>query len=162
MGAPWIEEAKLPEAFSVFSWPELTPEEREAIQQRQAGEEWFPRALTPFQAEENMEPLNSLGLRHEGHVAGWMITHRIAPDTIQYTSLFIEPALQRQGRALPLLAEAIRRHATAREEIPSGIFQVEAENEAMSKFVAHYLQPYLTSATELRRSRKALRSGAAR
>ena len=162
MEAPWIEEAKLPEAFSIFSWSELTPEEREAIQQRQADEEWFPRALTPFQAEENMEPLNSLGLRYEGQVAGWMITHRIAPDTIQYTSLFIEAALQRQGRALPLLAEAIRRHAAAREEVPNGIFQVAVENEAMIKFVEHYLQPYMTSTTELRRSRRALRPGAAR
>lgn len=157
--APWLDDASLPDGFTVFPWTELTDEEREAIQRRQEEEEWYPQALTPFQVEDRLEPINSLGLRHQGRVVGWMITHRTAPDIIQYTSLFLEPELQGQGRALPLLTEAIRRQMAVVEEIPYGIFQVEVENEPMTKFLNHYLRPYLISLTELRRSRKMLRSG---
>jgi uncharacterized protein (TIGR03032 family) len=157
--ASWLDQASLPDGFTVFPWSELTPQEREEIQRRQEAEEWYPRVLTPFQEEERQEPLNSLGLRHQGQVVGWMITHRSAPDTIQYTSLFVQPELQGQGRALPLLVEAIRRQVAVAGDVPYGIFQVEVENEPMTKFLNHYLQPYLTSLAELRRSRKSLRPG---
>ncbi len=157
--APWLDRASLPAGFTLFPWSELTPQEREAIQRRQETEGWYPPVLTPFQEEERLEPLNSVGLRYKGRVVGWMITHRTAPDTIQYTSLFVEPELQGQGRALPLLAEAIRRQVAVGDEVPYGIFQVEAENEVMIKFVNRYLRPYLISLAELRRSRKSLRWG---
>jgi GNAT superfamily N-acetyltransferase len=154
--APWFDEASLPDGFTVFPWPELTPQEREAIQQEQEAEQWYSPVLTPFQEEERLEPLNSLGLRYQDRVVGWVITHRTGPDTIQYTSLFVQPEFQGQGRALPLLAKAIRRQVAVGDDVPYGIFQVEVVNEPMIKFVDRYLRPYLTSLTELRRSRKSL------
>lgn len=157
--APWLDDVTLPKGFSVFPWTELRSEEEAAMQRRQREEDggWYPRTLTPFQAEERLEPLNSLGLRRNGEVVGWMITHRTAPDTIQYTSLFLAPELQGQGYGLPLLAEAIRRQVAVAEEIPHGIFQVEVENEPMTRFLNRYLRPYMVSLADLRRSRKRLR-----
>jgi uncharacterized protein (TIGR03032 family) len=157
--APWLDRLRLPDGFTVFPWSELTPEEREVIQRRQEDEPWYPLTLTPFQLEERIEPLNSLGLRYDDRVVGWMITHRTAPDTVQYTSLFVERELQGRGRALALMAEAIRRQLAVVDEIPYGTFQVEVANETMKRLVDRHLRPYLASLTELRRSRKALRAG---
>ena len=159
-GCPLAVRGQPAPGFAVFPWTELTADEEEAIRRRQEREDrgWYPQALTPFQAEEQLEPLNSLGLCREGQVVGWMITHRTATDTIQYTSLFIDPALQGRGYALPLLAEAIRRQVARAEEIPFGIFQIDVANEPMRLFLDRYLRPYLSSLAELRRSHKRLRN----
>ena len=159
-----LDRVSLPNGFTIFPWTELTTEEEEEIRRRQEQEDggWYPQTLTPFQVEERMEPLNSLGLRHKGQVVGWMITHRTTPDTIQYTSLFVDAKLQNLGRALPLVTEAVRRQMAVADEIPRAIFQVEVENESAMKFVNRRVRPYMTSVTELRRSRKRLRPGTGR
>ncbi len=113
--AGWLHRYRLPEGFEIFPWSELTTNERHNILARQRRELWFPPELTPFQEVQRIEHLNSLGLRHHSEVVGWMITHRVAEDTIQYTSLFVRKELQGLGRAVPLLAEAIKR------QMPSGI-----------------------------------------
>jgi hypothetical protein len=55
-----------------------------------------------------MEPVNSLGLRFDGQIVEWIITHRIAPGTTRYTALFVHKELQKT-RALALLPLAILR-----------------------------------------------------
>lgn len=152
--APWLAENRMPAGFSVFPWVELSAAEKQAILARQAHEPWFPQVLTPFQEEQRLEPLNSLGLRHEDEVVGWMVTHRLAPDTIQYTSLFVRPPFQGLGRAVPLLAAAIRRQCET--DILNGIFQVEVANQPMVRFVERRMRPYLVGLTTARVSRKTL------
>ena len=159
--APWLYESRLSHGLSVVPWTELSAEAAAAIRRRQEEEEggWYPRMLNPFQVEDRIEGLNSLALRRDGEVVGWMITHRTAPDTIQYTSLFLDPELQGQGCGLPLLAEAVRRQVEAAEEIPNGIFQVAVGNRAMTAFLNRHLRTYLNAIKELRRSHKRLQPG---
>lgn len=153
-GAPWLNEVQLPEGFEIFDWVELSPAEREDIVQRQVAEGWFPDVLTPFQEEGRIEPLNSLGLRHGNEVVGWMITHRLDANTIQYTSLFVRPPYQGLGRAVPLLAAAIKRQCNT--DIINGIFQVDIDNKAMARFVERRMRPYLVGLTTARIARKDL------
>jgi hypothetical protein len=156
--APWFSTVSFPAGFTVFPWVDLTAEDKEDMQRRQEEREggWYPENLTPFQVLERLEPANSLGLRHEGCVVGWMITHRTAPDTVQYTSLFLEESVRGRGLALPLVAEAIIRQEAVEEEAPYGLFQVEVENEKMMSFLDHFLRPYMASLAELRLSGKRL------
>jgi len=146
--ADWLNKGQLPADFEIFPWSELSQAERNAIQSAPC----YPPALTPFQEEDRIEYLNSLGLRYRGEVVGWMITHRSAPDVIQYSSLFVRSDLQRVGRAIPLLAASIKRQISS--DILSLICQVAIENEPMVKFVNRRLAPYVTSLVELRYSRK--------
>jgi GNAT superfamily N-acetyltransferase len=155
MKAPWLRQYLLPSDFTIFPWSELSPQERQAIEQQQAVELWYPPELTPFQEEEKIESLNSLGLRYQGQVVGWMITHRLRSDLIQYTSLFVRQDLQRLGRAIPLIVEAIRRHVAS--PIPYGIFMIDVQNRPMVNFLERRLQPYLISQAESRAARRWLR-----
>lgn len=153
--APWIQRySHLPAAYRIFPWVEITPEEREVIQQTQAVHSWIPEDLVPFRYEQNLEPLNSLGLRYQGQVVGWVINHRLDPDTIRYTCSFVREDLQKMGRIISLYAEACKRQANA--NIPNGIWTVPYIHKAMVNFVKHRWVPYLTSVAETRGSSKLL------
>jgi GNAT superfamily N-acetyltransferase len=105
----WMKKKRtLPPGYEIFLWSELTAEEREAIVQRQAAGPWYPEELSPFREEEIMEPINSLGLRYQGEVVGWMVNHRIGPETIRYTPLFVSQEARSVSAAFMLITEAIR------------------------------------------------------
>ncbi len=153
--APWMRRKTLPAAYEIFPWRDITTAECLAIQQTQASSPWIPRDLYPFQIEENLEPLNSLGLRYQGEVVGWMITHRLAPDTIRYSFGFIRHDLQKMGRLVPLIANAIQLQIDAKT-IPNGIWVVSCDRAPMIQFVRKHMAPYLTAIEETRGCFKSL------
>jgi GNAT superfamily N-acetyltransferase len=152
--APWLDSYFLPSSFSIFPLVELTLAEYQAIQKQQAIAPWYPEILSPFRGELPVEPLNSLGLRYRGEVVGWIATHRISPDTIRYTSLFVRKDLQKMGRAISLLAEAVKIQVNS--DIPQCICAVFTDNEPMVRFVERRLVPFLTKVQETKRSHKLL------
>ena len=155
MEAPWMKRySRLPSSYSIFPWMEITQEERKAIQQTQDAQSWIPKDLIPFQYEQNLEPLNSLGLRYQGQVVGWMINHRLSPDTIRYTCSFVREDLQKMGRIISLYAEAGRRQISAM--VPNTIWTVPLVHESMVKFVKQRWAPYLVSIDETRGTFKVL------
>jgi GNAT superfamily N-acetyltransferase len=148
--APWLHKYPLPAALTVFPWSEVTAEERQQILQ-QGG---YPESLSPFGNDPRIEPLNSLGLRYNGEVVGWMICHRVAPDTIRYSVLYVWERFQKLGRGISLMAEAIKRQIAS----PVGYynFAVSAEHPQMLQFVKRRLAPYLSGLSESRQSLKQL------
>lgn len=123
MEASWMKRySRLPASYSIFPWVEITQEERQAIQQQQEAQPWIPEDLIPFKQEENLEPVNSLGLRYQGQVVGWVINNRISPDTILYSCSFVRKDLQKMGRIISLYAEAGKRQLKAK--IPNCIWTV--------------------------------------
>ena len=154
--APWMQKTTLPSAYTIFPWVEITTEERVAIMQQQTAEAWIPPQLIPFENEENLEPLNSLGLRYQGRVVGWVITHRLAPDTIRYTCSFVRQDIQKMGRIIPLYVQAILLQAKA--EIPKGIWTVPFVYTPMVNFVKKRMASYMSSIEESRASFKSLLS----
>lgn len=97
-----------------------------------------------------MEPLNSLGLRYRGRLIGWMVTHRVAADTIRYSTLFVAERFRARARGISLLSAAIQRQIVS--PVTNYTFAVAAENAAMLRFVQRHLQPYLTGMRESRQS----------
>lgn len=149
MEANWLKRySRLPRSYSIFAWQEITPEERQVIQRQQRTQPWIPEDLVPFKYEENLEPLNSLGLRYEGQVVGWVINHRIAPDTIRYTCSFVREDLQKMGRIIILYAEACERQLKA--NISKGVWTVPSFHKSMVAFVKNRWSPYLNSIEESR------------
>jgi predicted GNAT family acetyltransferase len=143
--APWLKlENALPSSYTIFPWVKLTVKERKIIQKKQAVSPWYPEILCPFQEEDNIEPVSSLGLRYKGEVVGWIINHRVAKDTVRYTKLFVRQELQKLGRAIPLLAKSIRLQLE-NMEVMKGVFTVIESNTTMVDFVYRRFTPYLNS-----------------
>ncbi len=132
--APWLKlENALPSSYKTFPWVKLTVEERKFMQKKQANSPWYPEILCPFQEEESIEPVSSLGLSHKGEVVGWIITHRVARDTVRYTKLFVKQELQKLGRAIPLIAKSIRLQLE-NMEVVKGVFTVVESNTNLIEF----------------------------
>lgn len=153
---PWLhQEYHYPEGFEVFPWTELTTAEKSTLI-RQMEQGVIQQAVNPFQDEEIIEPLNSLGLRYKGEVVGWMLTHRMAPDTIRYTSLYVQRQLHLKGPAIFLLCESIKRQVAS--DVPWAILEVNVMHTELSwlKFLKRRLMPYAVSVENVMQAWKRL------
>jgi uncharacterized protein (TIGR03032 family) len=147
--APWMTELELPEGMELFLWKNLTQEEKKQIIHKKQTQDWYPTHLDPFQHEDKMDLTSSTGLRYKGEVIGWMITHRLKPDTVEFTAAFVDEnatGLRKQSLFLPVLAKSI--HFVNEEGIKYGIWQMQVNNSSMQKFLDKFLKPYLISFTE--------------
>jgi hypothetical protein len=161
--APWIKRAVVPTRYEFFPWQELRSTERQWLENHCGQAGWYPDVLSPFLDEDRMESANSVGLRYQGTVSGWMITHRVSANTIRYTTLFVRRELQQLGRGIALVAESLRRHyAWRRAEAPYGIWNFELSNRSMGRFFERHLMPYSTSSDVTLGSHKILGTAPAR
>jgi GNAT superfamily N-acetyltransferase len=155
--APWLYSCRpLLDGYDVFPWAELTEAERSSLHS-QCGH-LYPEWLGPF-THEPFEPINSLGLRHDGQVIGWMVTHRVGPNTVRYSKLFLAPPHQRAARGIALVAEAILLQLAS--GVSQAILDIDANNEPMMRFARRHLAPFMTRMTETQVSMKPLTSSAA-
>ncbi|MEH2233750.1 MAG: TIGR03032 family protein [Nostoc sp.] len=132
--APWLNKYPLPPAFEVFPWLDVG------------------LSLPPNVEAHRLEPLNSLGLRYRGEVIGWVLTHRVAPDTIRYTTFSIAQAFEKRARGVWLLASAIRRQVDS--GVPYLTGSVSYHYPRLLQFVERHLTPYLTGVGEVRQTSK--------
>ncbi len=149
--APWLYKYPLPDSFTIFLWTELTNAQKQQIRQTLD----YPTALSPFEDDSRLEPLNSLGLLYENEVVGWIVTHRVASDTIRYSTMFVAQRFQRMGRGISLLAEAIKRQINS--PIPNCTWSVAMDNQPMAEFLRRRLASYTTYMSESRQCGKRLK-----
>jgi hypothetical protein len=103
--ARYADPARLPRGYLITPWTEMSAEDREFIRSRKGQPDWYEPRADPFREEGGIEPVNSLVLRKEGlGIVGWLATHRIAPDTIRYTDLFIRKHPKVRPQAVIFLA----------------------------------------------------------
>ena len=146
--AGWMQQRPISAPFEIFSWCDLKLEERERILHQQQVQPWFPENLSPFGSEKTIEPLNSLGLRFEGEVVGWIITHRIGPTRIRYSFFFVRKDLRGRRIGLPLLVAAIRRQADGLGLDSTAVFGAWQDNPSMMRFLKRQVLPYLDAVRE--------------
>lgn len=149
---PWLsQEYPLSDDFQLFPWKDLQPKEREKLLYR-AEQLEILGDISPFREEKLIEPLNSLGLRYQNEVIGWMITHREAPDTIHYFALYIVRAFQYRKEAIKLLQESIR--LQQQSSVRWGVLDVNIARTEHSwlKFVKQRLIPYAESVSYTKQS----------
>lgn len=145
--------------FELFPWIELTDEDRRWIAETQRESAWIPPDLYPLQFE-NCEPVNSLGIRHKGRPVGWVLTHRIAPDTIRWTCSYMHPDHQREVRIFPAYREAARLQKAA--GIHKLLWLVPFKHRGMARWVLRRWPKHLVQINESRRCTKMLASAPAR
>ena len=153
---PWLQkEYPLPPEFEIFPWTEITEQQRVLLQNQQKNDKWIPEILNPFVHEYNLETLNSIGLRHNNEVVGWVINHRLCANTIRYTSSYMRPDLQKLGRILALYAESIKRQI-ANPEITKAVWTIPFVFPSMIAFAKKRMAEYLISMEESRESFKTM------
>jgi ribosomal protein S18 acetylase RimI-like enzyme len=147
--------ARLLPDCEITPWAELSPDELFSLRESLG----CPQELSPFQEPERVER-NSLVLRRRGVVVGWHITHRVLPDTIRYSQLFVRPDLRPAAQGCALIAEAVRRHVTMAlaREAPYYQFHVRVDNGPMLKLAAKRINSLADSAAMVYEARKRLRS----
>jgi hypothetical protein len=133
----------------VFPWQELTAAERESLlaEQRRPGS-WIPQLLSPFQKDPDHPRSVCHGLRANGEVVGWLITHRLAPTVVRYTWGYVRPDVARRGAYLLLIHAAASHHRTC-----PGIqvlWTVPVWAVEMARFVQRRLAPWMCSVAEVR------------
>jgi GNAT superfamily N-acetyltransferase len=143
--ADWFAKSRLPKGASIFSWRDITDEERRSIYERQQVSPWVPDDLLPEAHEPGMQELNSVGLRHQGEVVGWVITHWVAPSLYRYTCSFVRQDLQRRLAVVPLYREAINRQAAVEGLESIGMWTVPLRHAGMAEFVKRRMAPHLVS-----------------
>lgn len=120
----------LPLTCQIFPW-----EEASAADLKEA-KEWVSKMppltqYSPFNSDLPFERLNSLGIRHKGNLAGWLITHRVEPRVIRYSAFYLSSILRGTGAAIYLLKESIRRHLQA-EIATKGMMEINIQNSPPS------------------------------
>lgn len=139
----------LPKGISIFPWQELTKkEERELKKEEEEG--IFPVEVSPF-SDNHIEPLNSLGLRYQDQVIGWMITHRLDEETIRYAFFYINPSYRHTIAPFALLTRSILLQKSS--SIPKSVLNLNLEltTRLWDNFVKKRLIPetYQTTYTKL-------------
>jgi GNAT superfamily N-acetyltransferase len=155
---PWLNKhLPLPLGFSLFPWHQLTAKERARLQFKE-GQGGFSVEVSPFGPKESLiEPLNSLGLRYHDEVVGWMITHRTAPDKIQYSALYIEKEYQLQGIAIRMLCESILIQTHSPVQWGELHINVNMVNRTWLNFIKRSLIPFADKATYINQTWKHLK-----
>jgi GNAT superfamily N-acetyltransferase len=143
-------------AAEVFPWARLSAADRASIARRQAEEPWIPDDLRPELYEANLEPLTSFGLRANGEVVGWLLTHRLSPLVIRYTCSFARRDHAQRGAILLLYRRAIWDQHAALPQGTHAIWTVPMGHHDMVNLVRQRMAPYLMSLSETRGADKAL------
>jgi len=140
---------KLPAEYKIISWSEVTEADREELSRSNEKDKWIAPDLNPFNFEKDYEPVTSLAMRYRGNIAGWVINHRIAFDTIRYTCSFFRPDLQTAARIVAMYYEAVcRQHAAW--PFSQGIWTIPSWHTRMIDFAKRHMAPFLTSLSETR------------
>lgn len=149
----WLDKQHpLPADTELFFWKNLLQEEREKLLHllSQGG---FPKSISPFHEEQTIEPCNSLGLKKNGKIIGWVITNRTASDTIQYSSLYIEHKYRLIGYSMRLLATSCQIHKQHSVEIPKAVLNLNLYQvtDSWIRFIKKRLVPHTTKIERLNR-----------
>jgi GNAT superfamily N-acetyltransferase len=161
MQAAWFDQQVVHPPYAIEPWSTVTEADREELSRSQTADRWIPDYLVPFRFEDSLEALNSLVLRHDGVVRGWLLTSRISAHVIRYENIFVRPSLNRTGRALgalALIAEAVRRQAHALGVESHGRFEVLEENVPLLRFIDRHMREYVLKSVRMQRLTKTARS----
>ena len=143
----WFQKARLPEGGLVFPWAELPREEYDQLRRSQAERPWIPQILEPWSCGEHVDAASSFGLRLYGEVAGWVLTHRVAPLLVRYTACFVREDLQAQGALFPVLVASIERLMGTGATCT---FVTSSQFPRMVRFTQRRLAPFVSYSGETR------------
>lgn len=150
---PWLHaNFRIPQQFSFAPWRKMSAEQLLALRVKERNSV-FPSTLSPFKYPDN-DLDYSLGLIHDDEIIGWVMTRRINPHLLSYSTIFVQSEFKMMGLAIPMMAESIKNimHST----IPGAIIDtyVTLSEPYWVDFVNKRLKPYSRTVTNIFRSYK--------
>jgi GNAT superfamily N-acetyltransferase len=143
---------KLSPKYKIFPWTELQESQREAIQERMKTDNLWLK-FNPFVGGNLIDTISSYGVRYEGQVIGWSISHNMIPNQTTFAEMFVTPECPLRPRiALPLMAQAIG--SCFESGCPRATFRTETSNAPMLKFIDRWLTPYIETTRRVWSSEK--------
>ena len=156
----------LPEGMRLVNWRDTTEEQQNHVRTRQDeaianGSVWYPTELSPFQLEGQFQHGPSKAMLKEDEIVGWFTCHVLTRDTLQYTALFVDPALRKLYLAMELAKATFNDQlAHYQQTRPGGLryasFMTDARNPATVQWIDAWLRRYEPRLAELRWSEKVL------
>jgi len=153
-GAPWLSYDQIPPKFEIFNWSDLTGDDKNLIMNQRVAGSVTPD-VDPFQAAEKCLPELSVGLRHQGQLVGWMITHKVSNETLQRTCVYLDPEFRKNNLALALSANVIK--LQLKSDYPKAIFQIHTGKQKMISYFEKFLKEYQDTIVDIFWSTKNLR-----
>ena len=104
----WVNKVGFRGSDRAIPWDEPSPAMLEEVQK---GENtWYSWRFSPFHTTvgERPDPAASFWFSADGEIAGWLVTRRVAEDTLHYDTFYVREKVQGTGRAIPLLAKVIK------------------------------------------------------
>jgi len=128
----------LPDEYSFIPFLKLTIEDKEFIERQKGAENSYLDYLDPFLEYGSIYDPSSLAIKCEGRIVGWLISHLIASDLIEYTSLYIEP----KHRSFKLAHLLMRQGVINQQESGISKFLITAklENRVMGRFLKRHIE----------------------
>lgn len=153
---PWFGRVQLPESeFQIFSWRDLTPEDKAELRRSHETNPWIAEGLEPWRHESyGFEEISSVGARYRGAIVGWVINHAVDARTVRFTCSFMRADLSRRGRILPLYTESLRRLRGTQYD--TAMFITPMKFKEMVDFVRRRCAPWGSFFGETRGVRKSL------
>lgn len=140
----WLyKEIPLEEGFEEFPFKEITPLEEKDLKLR-FEQGTIPDYIYPFGKDRNLIEYNcSVGLRYKNQVIGWMVTHRLTPELMRYSALYIEDEFIYTGYWIKLLSDAIKAQQKNIPEATYTVLEINVEQipSRWLKFVERRLVP---------------------
>ena len=125
----------LTDGYAFVDYDHLHEKDREEIL-LQGNNRWYPSQLNPFANPSSIYPPSSIFLRYEHKIVGWVVTHLVAPDLNEFTSLFLDPQHRSFRNAHRLMHEGIDQQV--RTGIANFMITARTENKTMSRYVQRH------------------------
>lgn len=132
---------QLPPEIEFLPWKKLTLQEHKQLAEREEQGE-FSASVSPFYEEKKRDANRSLVARFQGEIIGWINLHRIASDTIQFSTFYVERNFRASKVPGYLLVHSIALAQQAK--IPKAIFEFNLGqvDQHWIDFVKKRLAPY--------------------
>jgi N-acetylglutamate synthase-like GNAT family acetyltransferase len=138
--AQWYSRYELRSGFELVPWEKVGPDDIARLRASHEARRWIAEDLVPWSYNmKDIEPASSIGVRLNGDLVGWVINHRMSPDTVRFTCAFIHPDLGRRARLIPAISESIRRAVDAGYRYLT--LTVPADHPEMTRFAQRWCAP---------------------
>lgn len=126
----WLKRFAIRPPFMTVPWHTVSAEMLATL----ADETWYPENFSPFSEEEfPIEERFSKALLYENEIVGWNLVHRIKPDTVRQSNLFVKEGITDGLIGLSLMAECLRVMTVS--DMPYLLWAVHHENRGVYRFV---------------------------
>jgi GNAT superfamily N-acetyltransferase len=126
-----VRKYQLPEGVIIADFTTLT--EREKSEVTAERDTWYPAYLAPFTNFDLLYLENSLLLRVNGAIAGWIYAIKYGLGTVFYRGIFVKAEYRSSVYGLYLLAAAINRQFDKGDE--NAMFVVNVKNHSMQGWI---------------------------